>query len=441
MSKNLNPRERALSPQVKSKSILLVWLVFICIILLTIWAYFSKIDVVVRGYGQIVPSQSIQQIQNLEGGIIQEVLVKEGEEVEPGQLLARIENTIAGSQYREALERSFDYKATIARLDALIRTEKNQDENTIISVNYPDEVLANPALVERHSNILEAVKQQSDAEYAVLQLQYDALENLILEEKAQKASAEIRLASVKKQRDLAAVALSRKAFSELEFLSIEQSVLELEGTLNELEYSIPRLEIERAEKQESINQYKAELILRYTKELGTVQAELISVNELLKAGGDRVQRTELSSPLRGLVKRIYYKTIGGVVPPGGTVMDVVPLDDSLIIEARFNPADIGFLSVGLDTTVRFSAYDYTTYGSAKGKVEHISADTLENSQGQIFYIVKIRTNETFLPFEGRKLPIIAGMQAEVDIITGKKSILDYILKPLMRVSNRAFREQ
>ncbi len=413
-------------------SVRLVWIVFFGLLTLLIWAYFAQIDSIVRGAGQVVPSQRIQQIQNLEGGIIQELLVQEGEMVEVGTVLARIENTTAISQYREAAERSLNYQATIARLQAL-------SDNTIPV--YAEEVRVNEALVERHNNIFNATKAQTDAEENILQLQLASLKNEIEDQSLQLKRLKERLVLATKQRDLAQQAFEAEAYSEIDLLNQEQNVQKIQTDILSLEFLLPRLQLELEEQEEKLTQYRADLILEYSKEIGEIEAQLVSIKELLKAGIDTVRRTELLSPVNGTVRRIYHTTLGGVVQPGATIMDVVPVDDSLIIEARFSPADIGFLSVGLPAIVRLTAYDFATYGAVNATVEHVSADTLENNQGQIFYIVHVRTENNFLEYQGRQLPIIAGMQAEVDVVTGKKSILDYLLKPFLRVSNRAFTEQ
>ncbi len=425
-------RRQALSAQFSISSVRLVWLVFVSILILIFCAYFSELDVIVRGYGQVVPSQRVQHIQNLEGGIIEEILVKEGDAVNENKILARIENTLAGSQYREALERKLNHEAAIARLQALINN---------VEPIYSNEVQEHAELMQRHNNILAAIRKQNEAEYNVLSYQSSAVDTKLHEAIIEKQNTKAQLEIAKKQRELAANALKSNAFPELEFLAIEQNVQELTTKLDILEYSIPRLELEKKEQEERVKQYEAELLRTYNEELGEIQAELISVKELLKAGSDRVNRTELLSPVNGIVKTIYYNTIGGVVPPGETIMDIVPLDDSLIIEAKFSPADIGFLAVGQKATVRLSAYDFATYGSLEAVVESISADAIEDEQGQIYFIVKIRTKLSHLPYQDRKLPILAGMQVEADIITSKKSILDYILKPILRVGNKALREQ
>ncbi len=427
-----NPRQQAIYRNVSVKSVKLVWLTFFACFLIILWAALFHLDSIVRGSGQVVPSQRIQEVQNLEGGILREILVKEGAQVEEGELLARIENESAGSQYREALSRSLDYKAAIARLTAILEDTK---------VAYPNEVLIHPDLVLRHNTILQAMQTQNASEYNVLKLQADAKEKESAELEAKKAQLESRLVIAQKQRDLGKSALAKQAFSEIEFLELENNVVTLEADLQGLEHTIPRIAIEVEEMKERLNRYEAEKKLTNSQELARIQAELISIEELLTAGIDRVSRTELRSPVRGVVNRLYHNTIGGVVAPAATIMEIVPSDDRLIIEARFSPADIGFLSEGLNAIIRLSAYDFASYGSVKGVVEQVSVDTIQDNNGMIFYIVKVRTDEKMYNKDGIELPYIAGMQAEVDVITGTQSILDYLMKPLLRISNRAFTER
>ncbi len=427
-----SPRQEAIYRNVATKSVKLVWYTFFAVFLLIIWSAVFNLDTIVRGSGKIVPSQRIQEVQNLEGGILREIFIKEGSEVEEGELLARIENESAGSQYREAVSRSLDYMATIARLTAILNNR---------AVDYPNEVLLHPDLVLRHNTILQAMKTQHQSEYNVIKLQAEAKEKESLELAAKKGQIESRLSIAQKQRDLGKSALAKQAFSEIEFLELENNVVTLEAELEGIEHSIPRVELEVQEMQERLTRYEAEKNLTNSQELARIQAELISIQELLTAGSDRVSRTELRAPVRGVVNRIYYNTIGGVVAPAATIMEIVPLDDRLIIEARFSPADIAFLSEGLDAIIRLSAYDFASFGSVRGVVEQVSADTIQDSNGMIFYIVKIRTDEKMYNKDGLELPYISGMQAEVDVITGKQSILDYILKPLLRVKNRALTER
>ncbi len=421
-----------LDKKVSKKSVYLVWYSAGAVFILLVWAGLAEIDQSARGIGQVVPSQRVQLIQNLEGGIIQEVPVREGQIIEKDDIVMRIENESAGSQYREAIVRILEHEASIARLEALI------NETEII---YPPSVLAVPELVKRQNALLRTSKTQRDAELDVLSLQVEARRRELTEKEEAKKQALTSLSLIEKQRDLALPALKAKAYSEIQFLDIEQRLQDTKASLAQLEHSIPRVQAEVQESEERLRLRKAELESEYQEELNKIQLQLLSLKELSVAGDDKVRRTEMRSPVRGIIKAIYASTVGGVVAPGATVMEIVPLDDSLIIEARFNPADIAFLYPGQKATVRLTAYDFSIYGGLEASVETISADTLQNQQGDTFYKVKVRTNDAHLSHGGENLPIIAGMMAEVDILTGKKTILGYLLKPLLKAQQRAFRER
>ncbi len=417
---------------ISSKSVRLVWFSAISVLILLIWAALAEIDQTARGIGQVVPSQRVQLIQNLEGGIIQEVPVREGQIIEKDAVVMRIDNESAGSQYREALIRILEHEASIARLEALIND---------IDVVYPASVLADPNLIKRQDALLRAATTQRNAELDVLSLQVEARKRELAEREEAKKQSLATLALIEKQRDLALPALKLKAYSEIQFLDIEQRLQETKANLAGLEHSIPRTQAEVQEAEERLRLREAELESQYQEELNQAQMQLLSLRELITAGDDKVRRTEMRSPVRGIIKAIYSSTVGGVVAPGATVMEIVPLDDSLIIEARFNPADIAFLYPGQKATVRLTAYDFSIYGGLEASVEHISADTLENQQGDTFYKVKVRTTHAHLSHAGENLPIMAGMMAEVDILTGKKTILNYLLKPILKAQQRALRER
>ncbi len=417
---------------VSSSSFRLVWGSFFAIIILLIWAGFAEIDQMARGIGQVVPSQRVQLIQNLEGGIVDEIPVHEGELVEKNQIVMRINNETADSQYREALIRSLDFEAGIARIEALI-----QETDPV----YPASVLANQNVVSRHNKLLDVAREKASAELQVLALQSESSQREAEELKEVKKQSQRSLTLIEKQRALALPALKAKAYSELEFLDIEQRLQTVKSELATLEHSIPRLEATAREAKERMRLRKAELAAEYRKELNEIHIQLLSLRELLSAGDDKVKRTEMRSPVRGIVKAIYTNTVGGVVAPGATVMEIVPIDDSLIIEAKFSPADIAFVYPGQKAHVRLTAYDFSVYGGMDAKVESISADTLQTQQGETFYRVKVRTDTAHLKHSGQDHPIIAGMQAEVDILTGKKTILDYLLKPLLKAQQRALREK
>ena len=410
----------------------LVWLSGLTMALFLVWAAWADLDEVARGQGQVVPSQRVQVIQNLEGGILQGLMVREGQVVEQGDLLARIDNETAGSQYREALARSLEHQATIARLEALIEAR---------APVYPPDVLAQPDLVQRQNDVLEATRRQSEAEFELLRSQHQTRLQEAAEQEERLRQLSQTLAIAEKQIRLARPAMEARAFSALDFLNLEQKVQSLKADIATLELSVPRLRNSAKEAADRLALRRAELVTQQRKEISETETRLFSLRELLFAGSDRVQRTEVRSPVRGTVKKVFQNTVGGVIPPGGTIMEVVPLDDTLIIEARFSPADIAFLYPGQNAVVRLSAYDFAIYGGLDARVEDISADTLEGRQGEFFYLVKLRTNERHLLHKGKELPILVGMVAEIDVLTGKKTVLDYLLKPLLKVRQRALSER
>ncbi len=413
-------------------SVRLVWFSLLSVAILIVWAGFASLDQIARGQGQVVPSQRVQLMQNLEGGIVQEIPVREGQVVEKDSVIMRIDNETAGSQYREALVRSLELSASIARLDALIKGTDPQ---------YPTQVLENKELVQRQNELLQAARKKNRSESQVLKLQSETKQREADEQKELKKQAETSIKIVQRQRDLALPALRAKAYSEVQFLDIEARLQALKTELAGFTHSIPRLEAAAKEAGERFVLHEAELESAYRKELNEFQTQYLSLAELLSAGDDRVKRTEMRSPVRGVVKAIYANTVGGVVAPGATVMEIVPLDDSLIIEAKFSPADIAFIYPGQKAKIRVSAYDFSIYGGMDATVETIGADTMQNERGETYYKVKVRTNRAHLSYGDENLPIIAGMTTEVDVLTGKKTVLDYLLKPLLKAQQRALRER
>ncbi|WP_308776904.1 HlyD family type I secretion periplasmic adaptor subunit, partial [uncultured Bilophila sp.] len=342
---------------------------------------------VTHANGQVISSQRTQIIQNLEGGILGAVLVGEGEIVEKGTPLAQLDNKLAESQYRDAQNRILENELSIIRLDAELKSE---------SPVFPEDLsAAYPQAIADQMAIFHAREQQQHAEMGLLESQYEQRTREVEELAGRKRQTERSLALAVEQRNIAAPLMQRKA--------------EMEAEIN------------------------AEISKRRT--------ELNSLKETLAAGGDRVTRTELKSPVRGTVKQIYINTVGGVVKPGEAIMEIVPLDDTLLVEARVRPADVAFLHPGQKAMVKISAYDFSIYGGLEADLEQISADTIEDKRGEFFYLVKVRTHKNAISYRKEQLPIIPGMVTTVDILTGKKTVLDYILKPILKARQNALRER
>lgn len=419
---------------------------FLCMLL---WSAFAAVDEVTHAEGQVISSQRTQAIQNLEGGILQAVLVREGQVVEKGTPLARLDNEMAGSYYRDAINKSLDNLAAIIRLDA---------ELTDVPPIFPDNLADGiKQLVDERSG--EGIEEQSrsivadqmatykartaqrNAELEVLISQFTQRQRDVEEQLSRKNQLERSLVIAVEQRDIAYPLMQRRNYSRVEFLSLEQKVVSLQGDIESLAASLPKSQAAAREAEQRIAFRKAELNSAITEEINKRRMELNSLRETLAAGGDRVARTELRSPVRGTVKQIYVNSVGGVVKPGESIMEVVPLDDSLMVEARVRPSDVAFLHPGQKAVVKISAYDFSIYGGLEGHLEHISADTIEDKRGDFYYLVKVRTAKTAITYHQEQLPIIPGMISTVDILTGKKTVLSYLLKPILKARQNALRER
>jgi adhesin transport system membrane fusion protein len=361
----------------------ILWVALIFVIVFVVWANFASIDEVTRAPGQVISSRKTQIIQNLEGGIVSDILVSEGQVVKKGQVLVRIDSTKFASAYRSALLQSNVLAIKIARITA----ELNNAEFKPLTV-WQREM---PDLVQTEKNLY----QSRHAERQALMNQRNLLNREI---------------------EMTKPLLETGAVSEVELLRLKQRYHDI--TLR-------------------LNQFNSLAI----QELNQAKAQQARLNEDNVAFKDRLDRTLVRSPVRGIVKQIHVSTVGGVIQSGMSLMEIVPLDDTLLVEAKVRPNDIGFLHQGQEAIVKITAYDYSIYGGIQGYIEHIGADTVTDSRGQPFYEIWVRTRENRLQKNGKILRIIPGMQASVDVLTGKKTVLDYLLKPILKAKHNALRER
>ena len=413
------------------------------------WANWATVDEVTHAEGQIVPSQRTQAIQNLEGGILQEVMVREGQVVEKGDALARLDNEVAASTFRDAVSKSLEHMAAITRLEAELQREDPVFQENMAGdlgriIGSPLDSLASEQaqqIIAGQKAIFAARMQQRAAELSLMESQSQQREREVEEMMARKRQLDRSLALALEQRNIAYPLMQKKIYSRVDFLNLEQSVVNLQGEVEQLASSIPKTQAAAQEARQRIAFREAELDTTTLDEINKRRTEFNSLRETLAAGGDRVTRTELRSPVRGTVQRIHLNTIGGVVKPGESIMDIVPLDDTLLVEARIRPADVAFLRPGQEAMVKVSAYDFNIFGGLEATLEQISADTIEDKRGEFYYQVKLRTKSTVLEYRGEELPIIPGMMVTVDILTGKKTVLDYIMKPIFKAKQNALRER
>ena len=411
----------------------IIWAILAFIIIAVIWASFATLDEVTRGSGKVIPSGQVQVIQNLEGGIVSSLSVKEGQVVNKGDVLLRIDNTRFMSSLRENTQNYLSLKAKHARLRA-------EAEGKPFKI--PEDVLAEqPKLVEQERILYESRQKELETTRQILKQQIAQRRQDIAGFSSKLAQNKRGYALLNKELEMTRPLVKQGVMSEVELLRLERQANEIKGDISSTEISVLR---EKAKLEEALQKLEeAEINFRNLArvELSETDAELRRLAETSLALEDRVKRTEVTSPVRGTVKQLFVNTIGGVVQPGMDLVEIVPLEDNLLIEAKIRPADIAFLRPGLNAIVKVTAYDFSIYGGLKAKVEQISADTITDEEGDSYYMVRVRTDESALKTPRGSLPIIPGMLTEVDILTGKKTVLEYLLKPILRAHERAMRER
>ncbi len=413
---------------------LLLWLTFSFIVIAIIWAKFALLDEVTRGSGKIIPSSQIQVVQNLEGGILSEILVREGELVEKGQALLKLKAVRFSSSRNETKLKYYELLAKVARLKAEI------NKTDIVT---PEEVLQNaPNIAKISKRLLISRQNELLANKSILQEQMSQKKQDLIELRSKSRQIARSYKLLKEELDMSRPLVAEGAMSKVEILRLQRSVNDLKGELTSAKLSVPRI-------QSAINEAKgklSELEIRFRtealEELNQAKAELGRTTEAVMALDDRVDRTRVISPVKGTIKRLKVATVGGVVQPGMDLVEIVPLEDQLLIEAEVRPSDIAFLHPGQKAMIKLTAYDYSIYGGLEAELEHISADTITNKEDdESYYLIRLRTSQNYLQRKGERLNIIAGMTADVNILTGKKSVLDYLLKPILKAKERALRER
>lgn len=373
----------------------LPWIAFTLFVVFVWWASWAELEEVTRGIGKVIPSKSVQIIQSLEGGILQEIDVEEGQVVEKGQPLIQISDAIFASTYNENVVKRDTLRARMCRLEA--------EAAGFAEMKFP-----------------------ADVRKDLAELEYSLYEKRKSDFTATKTALEARLKLARGEEELLIDGMKSRAVSPVELIRTQKEVAQLDGELRTLSTTLQR---------EAMEKYHDD------------RTQLESLEQALLRDKDRLDRTLIRAPVRGTVNKIHINTVGRVIGSGVDIMQIVPADDTLLIEANIRPADIAFIRPGQEVKVKFTAYDFSIYGGLKGTLEHIGADTVTNEKGgeknESFYPIKVRTAQHSLGKDrnGKELEIIPGMVAEVDILTGKKTVLTYLLKPINRARMRALRER
>ena len=412
---------------------LTIWSLLGFFIFGVLWAHFAVVDEVTRGDGKAIPSSKLQKIQNLEGGIVAELFVREGQVVEAGAPLLRLDDTRFASNVGETEADRFALLLRIERLSAEIDGR---------ALDMPAKAVeAVPHLAASEQALFASRQQQLRDEVAGLEEQLIQRQQELREFASKREQYSRSLGFLRQEIDMSEPLVAQGAMSQVELLRLRRSEAENRGQLDATSLAIPRAESAIKEVQRKIDETRGRFRSDALTELNEERTELSKIQATGKALEDRVNRTLVTSPVRGIVKQLLVNTIGGVIQPGSDLVEIVPLDDSLLVEARIRPQDIAFLHPGQKAVVKFTAYDYTIYGGLQGKLEQIGADTITDEEGNSFYLIQLRTDKSHLGTEERPLLIIPGMVASVDIITGKKSVLSYLLKPIIRAQAEALRER
>ena len=407
----------------------ILWATLLLFVIFIIWASVSEVEKVTRGQGKVIPASQIQVVQNLEGGILSEMLVKVGDTVKKDQLLLKIDETRFVSSLEQNQAKSGANRAKAARLQA---------EASGSSTLGP----GSSGISASERALFESRKAELRQSLEVKQSQIDQRQNELRELNTRLRELNKTYDLYQKEIKLTKPLVSKGAVSEMEVLQLERKASEMLGDIETTKQSIPRIQSKIEESQAAMKELRLNFANKAKAEYNEVAAQLGEDTASSLALKDRLNRTLVRSPVNGTVNRILVNTVGGVIQPGMSLVEIVPTEGTLLIETKIKPSDIAFLTPNMKASVKFSAYDYTIYGGLNAKLEQIGADSLTDEKNkESYYLVTLRTDKNFIGTKEHPMPIIPGMVATVDILVGKNTILSYLLKPVLKAKYMALRER
>ncbi|MBV8048233.1 MAG: HlyD family type I secretion periplasmic adaptor subunit [Paludibacterium sp.] len=397
-----------------------------------LWAALAQVDEVARGEGKVVPSFQNQHIQSLDGGVVEQILVREGQKVVQDQLLLRIDSTRAQSSLQENRAQHLALQAKAARLRALAAGQP---------LAMPEDVRQQaPEAAQQALALFRSRQSELEASLSIARAQRGQRQQELSEARARLTQAEHHLSLAQRELDVTAPLKAAGAVSEVDLMRLQRELARALGERDAARAQVGRLQAGVSEAERKIQEVELSFRNAASNELSEVMARIDSLSAGSIALKDRVRVTEVRAPVAGEIKRLHLNTLGSVVQPGKDILELVPAEDTLLVEARLSPRDIAFIHPGQAARLRVTAYDHTVYGALAGEVQDISADSLSDEKGQPYYLVKVRTRPP-TGEKGRAWRIIPGMVAQVDILTGKKSILSYLLKPVLRAKAESLSER
>ncbi len=409
------------------------WPVMTLLTVLLTWTFFAQLDETAVSEGEVVPQGKVRVVQHLEGGIIEQLFVAEGDTVKEGDTLIQLDQSSTGTNQEELGVRMDSQLLIRARLTA----EAQGDELT-----FPQDIARKrPNLASSQRKAFEARRRELKSTLNVLKEQVKqrqlGIQELLARQKAVKRNYKLALERLKMSASLLTEGLTAK----MEHLELQAEVESLDGEMRSLEPSVPKAKAAVEEARQRLSEGQIRFRREAREELGKTEQEIARIKELLKRAREQGSRAEIKSPISGVVKNLRFNTIGGVVKPGEPVMEIVPTGENLVIQSRLNPTDRGYVTEGQKALVKISTYDYARYGGLDGVVVQVAPDTSMDENGQPYFRVIVQTEKNYLGGEEGSLPIVPGMQATVNIHTGKKSVMDYLIKPVLKLRDEAFRER
>lgn len=403
------------------------------VFLFFVWAGFSQIDEIVRGDGKVIPGGENQMIQHLEGGILTSIMVKEGQRVKADDTLLRVDNMKSSSTYESSQYKSAELRARIIRLRA---------ESTGGSFAPTAEDLQNiPMQIAQERSLYMSNQQRLQSQISGLNEQYIQKQNDKLEAQGRISEQKHALALIREEVAISEPLVAQGIKPRVEFLKLQRELSDVTERYNALLASIPRLSAAMSEIRNNIQEARSEFTSKARLDLNQAETEYKRVGTESSALADQVTRTVIKSPINGIVQKLFVNTVGGVIKPGDNLIEIVPTEGGLLVEAKVKPSDIAFLYPGQKAVVKVTAYDFSIYGSLEGTVSTISPNTETDEKENVYYIVRIQTNKKYLGTKDKPLKIIPGMMVNVDVITGQKTILEYIFKPILKAKQYTFTER
>ena len=411
--------------------ILKIWI--ISIVAFILWASFASIDEVTRGNGKVIPYGQNQVIQNLEGGIVESILVHEGQKVKKGQILLKIDNA-------KSLSSSETNKMKYNELYAKqLRLYAEANELPFPKTDIKDKELQKQ--VELAEKLYESDKSEMLAKDETIVNQIEQRKQELKEALAKIKSLQKSLEFVTEEIAMMAPMVKEGVKSKVDFLKLKREANGIQNDIEAAQLSIPRLKSAIKEYRSKRIEAKQKYINEAKQELNKVSAELERIRTQQIEYTDQVNRTMVKSPVDGIVQKLFVNTVGGVVKPGEDLIEIVPTNEKLYVEIKIKPSDIAFIHPGAEAMVKISAYDFAIHGGLKGKVVDISPDTITDKKDNTYYIIHIETEKNHLGTKEHPLKIIPGMTARADIVTGKKTVMEYILKPILKSKQYVFSER